>query len=247
MKNKLQIDLNADVGEGIGNEADLMPFLSSCNIACGGHAGDLESMTSIVKLSMRYKVKIGAHPSFPDKLNFGRALMELSASDLYTSLKDQISALQTVLHHENAVLHHIKPHGALYNLAAKDEKIAGVIIEVIKSLSSSVKLYAPYNSVIAKRAKKDHVEVVFEAFADRNYNEDLSLVSRKNNDAVLHEKEAVLNHVLSMIKYQKVTSISGVEVPLKASTFCVHGDTDNAIEILKFLSDNLKKNNFQIQ
>ena len=247
MENIFHIDINADVGEGIDNEANLMPLLSSCNIACGGHAGDLVSMTTIVKLAKRYNVKIGAHPSFPDQLNFGREIMELSSSDLYASLKHQINALQTVLYQENVDLHHVKPHGALYNLAAKDEKTARVIIEVIKSISSPIKLYAPFNSVIAKMAKKEQIEVVFEAFADRNYNADLSLVSRKNKDAILHEKETVLRHVLNMVKYQKVMSVSGVEVPIKASTFCVHGDTANAIEILKHLSGNLKKNNIQIQ
>ncbi|WP_225037140.1 5-oxoprolinase subunit PxpA [Winogradskyella sp. SM1960] len=247
MKNVIQIDINADVGEGIGNEADLMPYLSSCNIACGGHAGDLASMRAIVKLAIRDKVKIGAHPSFPDKLNFGREIMELSATDLYASLKHQIRSLQAVLQNEGACLNHIKPHGALYNLAAKDEKTARVIIEVINSIASPIKLYASFNSVLAKVAKQAEVEVLFEAFADRNYNEDLSLVSRKNKDAILHEKEAVLNHILNMIKYQKVKSVSGVEVPIKASTICVHGDTDNAIEIVRYLSGNLKKYNIQIQ
>ena len=247
MNDVISIDLNADVGEGIGNESDLMLYLSSCNIACGGHAGDLKTMTTVVKLAKLNNVKIGAHPSFPDKLNFGRDVMELSDADLYLSIKQQVSDLQNVLVGENAQLHHIKPHGALYNLAAKDKKTARVIIEVIKSIADPIKLYAPFNSVIAKIAKEEHVEVKYEAFADRNYNNDLSLVSRKNAGAVLHEKEAVLFHVLSMIKHQKVKSLSGVEVAIKASTICVHGDTQNAFEVLKYLSHNLKVNSIQIQ
>ncbi len=247
MEDVVCVDINADVGEGVGNELDLMPFLSSCNIACGGHAGDFVSMKTVVRLAKKNNVKIGAHPSFPDKLNFGREIMNLTDVDLYASLKHQIGTLQSVLHNESVFLNHIKPHGALYNLAAKDEKTARVVIEVVKSLSSPIKLYAPFNSVVANIAKQEAVEVVFEAFADRNYNDDLSLVSRKNKDAILHEKEAVLSHVLTMVKQQKVTSISGVDVPIKATTICVHGDTDNALEILKYLSGNLKKNNIQIQ
>ena len=151
------IDVNADVGEGVGNELDLMPLLSSCNIACGGHAGDLASMTQVVRLAKAHKVKIGAHPSFPDKDNFGRIDMKMSAADLYSSIKHQIRDLQEVIHSEDAQLHHIKPHGALYNMAAKDEKTANVIIEVVKSISLPVKLYAPYKSIIEDLAIKENI------------------------------------------------------------------------------------------
>jgi len=241
------IDINADVGEGLNNEAELMPHISSCNIACGAHAGNIQTMAAVVKLAKTHHVKIGAHPSFPDRLNFGREIMNLSAKDLYTSLEQQIATLQSVLEHENVKLHHIKPHGALYNLAAKDEETAKVIIEVIKSMAFPIQLYAPYNSVIANLAKKEHIEVQFEGFADRNYNDDLSLVSRRKDNAILHEKEAVLNHVLNMVIHQKVKSVSGVEVPIKTSTICLHGDTENALEILKFVSNNLKKKGIIIQ
>jgi UPF0271 protein len=247
MEEMFQIDINADVGEGAGNESEIMRYLSSCNIACGGHAGDLETMTKVVKLAKRHRVKIGAHPSFPDKTNFGREEMKMSAADLYSSLKMQIRALENVLHSENLLLNHIKPHGALYNLAVKDEKTARVIIAVIKSMALPVKLYAPYKSIIAELARGEHIEVTFEAFADRNYNEDLSLVSRRNDNALLIDKDEVLQHVEVMTKYKKVRLISGVEVPLKASTFCVHGDTENALEILKFLNTRLPKNGIKIQ
>jgi UPF0271 protein len=241
------IDINADVGEGVGNEAQLMPLISSCNIACGGHAGDLQSMTTVVKLAKLQNVKIGAHPSFPDKLNFGRAIVKLSDVDLFNSLKFQIKSLQTVISDEGVKLNHIKPHGALYNLAAKDEVISKVIIDVIKGLSLPIKLYAPYHSVVSNLAIQENIEVVFEAFADRNYNDDLSLVSRKNNNAILHKKEAILKHVLGIIKQEKITSINGVEVSINASTICVHGDTENAFEILEYLHANLGSNNIKIQ
>ena len=241
------IDVNADVGEGVGNELDLMPLLSSCNIACGGHAGDLASMTQVVRLAKAHKVKIGAHPSFPDKDNFGRIDIKMSAADLYSSIKYQIRDLQEVIHSEDAQLHHIKPHGALYNMAAKDEKTANVIIEVVKSISLPVKLYAPYKSIIADLAIKENLEVTFEAFADRNYNNDLSLVSRNIKNAVLTIKDDVLAHLKRMVLTQNVRTIDGEEVPIKASTYCIHGDTANAVEILEYLSLMLPKNKIFIQ
>ena len=241
------IDVNADVGEGVGNELDLMPLLSSCNIACGGHAGDLASMTQVVRLAKAHKVKIGAHPSFPDKDNFGRIDMKMSAADLYSSIKHQIRDLQEVIHSEDAQLHHIKPHGALYNMAAKDEKTANVIIEVVKSISLPVTLYAPYKSIIADLAIKENIEVTFEAFADRNYNNDLSLVSRNIKNAVLTIKDDVLAHLKRMVLTQNVRTIDGEEVPIKASTYCIHGDTANAVEILEYLSLMLPKNKIFVQ
>lgn len=244
---EISIDINADVGEGLNNEAQLMPFLSSCNIACGGHAGDIETMTSVVKLAKQHKVKIGAHPSFPDKANFGRSEIQMSAADLYASIKSQIRALQKVLHAENAQLHHIKPHGALYNLAAKDEKIAKVIIEVIKSIALPIELYAPYQSTIAQIATNENINVICEAFADRNYNKDLSLVSRNEMNAIIENKDKILNHVLRMIKHQKVRTINDDEMTIKASTYCVHGDTKNAIEIVEYLNKELPKHGVLIQ
>lgn len=246
MKDYNIIDINADVGEGLGNESELMLYLSSCNIACGGHAGDRATMTKVVKLAKKHNIKIGAHPSFPDKANFGRVDMNMSAADLYSSLRKQIEDFQYVLQEENAQLHHLKPHGALYNLAARDENIAQVILEVLKSIAMPIKLYAPYQSVIAELALKENIEVTFEAFADRNYNEDLSLVSRRKTDALLTNKVKILDHILRMVKHEKVRAINGVEVSIKASTFCVHGDTRNALEILKYLNQELPKTKIKI-
>ena len=241
------IDINADVGEGLDNEKDLMPYLSSCNIACGGHAGDSQTMAHVVRLAKVQGVKIGAHPSFPDKTNFGRTVLDMTATDLYASLKQQVRALQQVLYAENAQLHHIKPHGALYNLASKDERTANVVVEVIKSIAMPIQLYAPYNSVLAKRAKSESISVVYEAFADRNYNDDLSLVSRKKEKAILNNKHDVLSHLIEMILHQNVTTIQGEKIEIIASTFCVHGDTKNALQILKFLTEELPKNKIKIQ
>jgi len=240
------IDINVDVGEGVGNEPQLLPHVSSCNIACGGHAGDNETMQTVVKLAKQHRVKIGAHPSFPDKENFGRVVMDMSCAALYTSLKDQVEDLLSILRKAHVSLHHVKLHGALYNLAAKDKKAALIIIELMKSFVEPVKLYVPYQSVIANLAIENNIPIVYEAFADRNYNEDLSLVSRKDTNALISKKEDVFEHVLRMIKSQNVKAINGVEVPVKASTFCVHGDTKNALEILDYLNSKLPLSGIKI-
>jgi UPF0271 protein len=244
--NPIIIDINADVGEGLNNESQLMPYLSSCNIACGGHAGNEEIMSKVVKLAKKHKVKIGAHPSFPDRQNFGRQIIQISSADLYTSLKQQIRSLMKVLRAEHVTLHHIKPHGALYNLAAVDEKTANVIIEVVKSIALPLSLYVPYGSVIADKAQKEGIKITFEAFADRHYNEDLNLVSRSQNNAIITNSNDVFDHVYNMIFQQKVKTISGVEVGIKANTFCVHGDNPKALKLLQFLTKKLQQHQVKI-
>jgi len=187
----ISIDINADIGEGIGNEADLMPLLSSCNIACGSHAGDLETMKWCVELAKQHRVKIGAHPSFPDKENFGRQVVDMSCTALYQTIKNQIKALMNVVREQHAALHHVKPHGALYNLAVTDKKTAEVIVEVMKSIHLPLKLYVPYGSVISELAIKENIPITYEVFADRNYNEDLSLVSRGKENALIKDVDVM--------------------------------------------------------
>lgn len=234
------IDINVDLGESVGNEAEIMPYISSCNIACGGHTGDNETMRRVVRLAKKHNIKIGAHPSFPDKENFGRVSMEISSAALYKSIKQQIRDLLVILKEEHARLCHIKPHGALYNLAVVDEKIANTIIEAIKSIALPIKLYAPYNSVIANLAMQNDIKVKCEAFADRNYNDDLTLVSRTKNNALLVESDSVLNHVCNMVLNKKVTTINGNNIDIKAETFCVHGDNSEAINLVKNLKKDLE-------
>lgn len=246
MDNKT-IDINVDLGEGIGNEAQILPFISSCNIACGGHAGNIDTMLYVVKLAKKYGVKIGAHPSFPDKENFGRVAMNMSYTALYTSIKQQIQSLQDVLFNEHAVLHHIKPHGALYNLAAANLEFAQVIIDVMKSLVLPVKLYVPYQSIIANLAIKNNIAITYEAFADRNYNTDLSLVSRQQNNALITNANAMFNHVYYMILKQKVKTIAGLEVDILANTFCIHGDHTEAVVLIKRLTEKLKLKGIKIK
>jgi UPF0271 protein len=241
------IDINCDVGEGIGNEADLLPLISSCNIACGGHAGDDVSMTQVVKLAKQYGVRIGAHPSYPDKENFGRFSMDIGSTELTKSIKAQIHALETILHKEQVSLNHIKPHGALYNDLAKNEAIADLFLKAIASYRESVVLYAPPGSVIAKKAIKNDFKVKLEAFADRSYNQDLSLVSRKLPNAVLNDPKIVLHHLVKMVNENKVVTINGKESHIEADTYCLHGDTPNALQIIMYLSQELPKQQIYIQ
>lgn len=240
------IDINVDVGEGLNNEAEIMPFISSCNIACGGHAGDLKSMRHVVQLAKEYSVKIGAHPSFPDKEHFGRKPMEMSCVTLYTSIKNQIKTLVSVLDEEHLQLHHVKPHGALYNMAAVDENIAQIIVEVMKGLMLRAKLYVPYKSVIAKLAIEQGIPILYEAFADRNYTEDLILVPRTASNAVIENEEALFNHVNTMLMSQKVRTVSGVLKEIKADTFCIHGDNPNAVQLITSLTKRLEENGIKV-
>lgn len=240
-----EIDINVDVGEGLGNELELMPYLSSCNIACGGHAGTPETMSAVVSLAKRYGVKIGAHPSYPDVENFGRKKMDISCAALFLSLEKQIDALREILR-DDAMLHHVKPHGALYNFAAVDEKVAQVVIEVMKRFVLPVKLYVPYNSVIARLAIQNNIPIMYEAFADRNYNDDLTLVSRGYNEAIIEDADVMFEHVFRMISEQKVKTILGAEVPIMAQTVCIHGDHPKAVNLAMKLYENLKIKGVQI-
>lgn len=235
------IDINADVGEGIGNEEFLIPLISSCNIACGGHAGDEETMRSTVNLAHKSRVKIGAHPSFPDKKNFGRIHLDMTETALLNSLKSQLQLLISILEEQKLNLHHVKPHGALYNLAATEEKTGLAIIKLMKSLDSSVKLYVPYGSKLAQLAVDAEIDIVLEAFADRNYNKDLTLVSRKYQNAVITDPLDVLDHSLSIVKENLVYCSGGSLKSIKASTLCVHGDNENSLEILRYLHSEFPK------
>lgn len=231
----MKIDLNCDLGEGMGNDAQLMPFLGSCNIACGGHFGDHESMTTAVKLAIKHGVNVGAHPSFPDKKNFGRKIIDISKDDLHHSLFQQISNFKVVCAEQNIAMHHIKLHGALYNLAANDAEIAALVLNVLAAVKADIKIYVPFNSAIAILAD-DYFPIVYEAFADRSYNNDLSLVNRDHKNAVITDKKQAWQQVSSIINTGMVQTIEGQMVTIKADTFCVHGDQENALELLQYIS-----------
>lgn len=235
------IDINCDLGEGVDNEADIMPMISSCSIACGGHAGNLETMERVVGLAMVNGVLVGAHPSYPDKENFGRVSMSISAEALKKSIKDQIESLAAVLKTKAIALNHIKPHGALYNDIAKDRGLALLFLDSVAPYKDKVVLYVPYASEIAKQAKEAGYRIKYEAFADRNYNQDLTLVSRKAPNALIQEPQEVLDHILLMANRGMVKTVTGTKIQLMADTYCIHGDSPATLQILMYLSQQLPK------
>lgn len=240
------IDINCDIGEEQENEAQLMPYISSCNISCGGHAGSISTIDESIKTALKYKVKIGAHPSFVDVKNFGRKVLKISDEVLQESIEKQLLLFQNRLNLTNGKLHHIKAHGALYNLSAIDKNIARVFVRAVKNTTNDAFLYVPYGSEIEKEALQNNVKVIYEAFADRNYNEDLTLVSRADSNAVITDKKKVFEHLYQMITTQNVATISGKEIPIKATTFCIHGDNPKVIEVLSYVTDRLQKEGIQI-
>ena len=239
------IHINCDLGEGGDNDKDLMPLISACNIACGGHAGTVESMKETVALALKNNVEIGAHPSYPDKENFGRRSLKIAPEELKRSLVAQILSLKHITESEGGKLTHVKPHGALYNDAAKDTKIAQIILDSLKEFDQNLKIYTPENSALSSLAQRDFL-LVYEAFADRNYNPDFSLVSREKEGALLIKKEEVWDHVFLMISEGKILCKNGEKIPVIADTFCLHSDTPNAVEILQFLHEKFAQNNIKI-
>ena len=243
----INIDINCDIGEGIGNEAQLLPLITSCNIACGGHAGDTATMMKVAFLAKEHKVLIGAHPSYPDRENFGRTSIKMAKEELKKSILAQIDDLNTVLKSLGLALNHIKPHGALYNDVARDRELALVFLDSVEKYKNEVFLYVPYDSKIAEEALRLGFQIKYEAFADRNYNEDLSLVSRKEPMALIQDPKAVKDHLLYMVTKGAVLTLSGKAVKIKADTYCIHGDSPSTLQILTYLSKHLPKNQISIK
>ncbi len=246
MRNVVTIDINCDVGEGVGNEPELMPLLSSCNIACGGHAGTIQSITEVVTLAKKHNVKMGAHPSYPDKANFGRMSLNLSEEELSASIREQLDRIAQIVLECSVSLNHIKPHGALYNDCAKDIELAKTFLRAISPYKESCILYVPTGKAIGELAQEAGFRIKNEAFADRNYNPDLSLVSRSLTNAVIESPESVLEHLLNMVQNNEVVTVEGIKMSMEAETFCVHGDTENALQILTYLSAELPNYNVRI-
>lgn len=240
-----EIHINCDLGEGGAHDQELMPLISACNIACGGHAGTLETMQHTVDLAMEHDVEIGAHPSYPDKEHFGRESIQMTDEELKRSLVAQILSLKQITEAGGAVLSHVKPHGALYHDAQKDERIAGIIINSILEFGQDLILFTPENSVIGYLAE-GKLKVRYEAFADRNYNDDGTLVSRQEPDALITKKEDVLRHVLTMVLEEKIITKKGLKIDSRATTFCLHSDTPNSVEILQYLNSELAAKNLKI-
>lgn len=237
--NLYAIDINCDVGEGIGNESLAMPFITSCNIACGAHAGSKEIVSEVINLATKYKVHIGAHPSYPDRDNFGRKTMPIELPTLQQSLEYQIELVLDELQKSVATLNHIKPHGALYNDAVKDEALARCIITAMKNTVRNVWLYAPHQSVLAEIALQEGIRVKYEAFIDRHYMPDMTLVSRSEENAVITDSDEVLQHLLQMVQHQSVICANGEKINITANTYCLHGDNPKLLYILRYLHKKL--------
>ena len=235
-----KIDINCDVGEGVGNERELMPFIQSCNIACGGHAGNELQMEEVVALAIKNKVKIGAHPSYPDIENFGRRSIKLSKNEMAETILNQIDTLQMIIVECGGKMNHIKAHGALYNDLAVNKELSINFLNIIEPYKKKIKLFVPYGSLIADMAVKDGFTIVYEAFADRNYNDDLSLVSRKEKNAVITDPGIMLERILEVKNKGTITTITGKQIPIKANTFCLHSDTENITASIKYIVSGLK-------
>tara|TARA_B100000035_G_C20971818_1_gene541393 strand:- start:290 stop:1003 length:714 start_codon:yes stop_codon:yes gene_type:complete len=227
------LNINCDLGEGLNNEHIIMPLIDSCNIACGGHAGDSGSMIECVEISIKNNVKIGAHPSYPDKINFGRKKIDISPSELSYSIISQIESLETIADSYGLELNHIKAHGALYNQMIIDAELSNFYLDTIKDFKNKCSLYIPYKSEIEKIALKKGFSIIYEVFGDRNYNDDLSLVSRNNENALITDPESVINHIKTIKETETVKTINGNYKKIKFDTICIHSDTNNSIEILK--------------
>ena len=227
------LNINCDLGEGLNNEHLIMPLINSCNIASGGHAGNSESMMECVEISIRYNVKIGAHPSYPDRLNFGRKKMDISKPELSYSIISQIESLESIANSYGKKINHIKAHGALYNEMIHDLDLSELYLDTLKDYKSKYSLYVPYKSKIENLALQRGFDIIYEVFGDRNYNEDLSLVSRQNENAMINDPKEVINHLTSIINSNAVKTITGDTREIVFDTICIHSDTNNSIEILK--------------
>ncbi|MCG9712744.1 5-oxoprolinase subunit PxpA [Shewanella insulae] len=236
----LRIDLNADLGEGGPQDEALLALVTSANVACGGHAGDSQSMLATVKLAKAHHVKVGAHPSYPDKANFGRQTIKIDAESLFNSLIQQINAIKAVCDELGVDLHHVKPHGALYNDAAQDPALGRILIRVIEAINPKLKLMILAGSPLVMQARRAGIEVIEEAFADRGYCADGRLAPRSQPGALIEETHRVLEQVSSIVEEQKVTTVTGDSINCQATSLCLHGDTPQALEFARAIRASLE-------
>jgi len=231
------VDLNCDLGESfgaytIGMDEAVIPYVTSVNVACGWHAGDPLIMDKTVALAKKHGVAVGAHPGFPDLMGFGRRPMTVTPQEAGAYVKYQVGALLAFVKAQGLELQHVKPHGALYNMAAKDEALATGICEAIASVDKNLVFMGLAGSVMLEAAKKAGLKTASEVFADRAYNDDGSLVNRKLSGAVIHDPVVAVERAVKMAKEGKVISINGKEISIQADSICVHGDNEQAIELV---------------
>ncbi len=242
----MKIDLNADLGEGSALDDQLLQLVSSANIACGFHAGDASTMLQSVRLAKQYGVRVGAHPSFPDRENFGRTAMTLPASDVYAQQLYQIGALKTIAASEGVALAHVKPHGMLYNQAARDRQLADIIARAVFAADPGLILVGLAGSELIAAGQHYGLATREEVFADRGYTVKGELVPRGEPGALLAEASQAITQTLQMVQQGEVTAVSGEQVRVTAQTVCLHGDGEHALLFARALCEAFRRENIMI-
>ena len=248
----MEININCDLGEksklhSNHNDPKLLDIINSANIACGYHAGDEQSMNQVIEISKKNGVSIGAHPSFNDPENFGRKRMNLSSSEIRKLIIDQYTILQNIASSYGENVTHIKPHGALNNMACEDIDLAALLAKSINEISKDLIYLVPTGSKMEDAAKKLNMKIACEIFADRNYEDDGNLVSRKKPNALITNPEEAKKHVLSMVKNQAINCHSGKQIPCEIDSICIHGDNENALATAKSIKNDLIENGLELK
>jgi len=236
----LIVDLNSDLGEGAGHDNEILDLVSSANIACGYHAGDASSIFATIKAALDRNVSLGAHPSFPDRENFGRTEMNLAPEEVYSAVAYQIGAFHALARAAGGRMNHVKAHGALYNMAARDRALADVIANAVYALDPKLILFAPAGSHLDFAATELGLATASEVFADRNYLADGSLVPRSDSRAFVHDPIDAAERIIRMLIEGKVQAVDESDVDISAATICVHGDNPQAVEFVRKLRERLE-------
>ncbi len=242
----LFVDINADLGEGAGHDAELFELISSANIATGFHAGDSDTMHAAVCAAKEHGVAVGAHPSFFDRENFGRKELNVADQEVLDAVAYQLGIFQAIASALDTRPNHVKPHGALYNMAVRDAKLADAIARAIESVDPTLILFAPDKSELARAGEAHGLQIAREIFADRNYLNDGWLVPRTRPGALLHDPKEAAQRVLRMLREGKVRSVEGRDVNVRGETICVHGDTPGAVEFARELRTQLEHQGVRI-
>jgi UPF0271 protein len=248
----MEININCDLGEKSKHHSnkydpDLLEIVNSANVACGYHAGDEETMNQVVKISKNNGVSIGAHPSFKDPENFGRERMNLSESEIRKLIIDQYEILQKIALKHGENVSHVKPHGALNNMACEDIDLATILAKTIKDINKDIIYLVPTGSKMQEAAKNLNMKFACEIFADRNYEDDGNLVSRKKSHALITDPEQAKKHVLKMVQTQSLNCHSGKQIPCEIDSVCIHGDNLSSLATAKSIKDNLVENGLELK
>ena len=248
----MEININCDLGEkskfhSIENDPELLNIVNSANIACGYHAGDEQTMEMVIQISKRNGVSLGAHPSFKDPENFGRKRMNLSSLEIKKLIFDQYEILQKIAQKYNENVTHIKPHGALNNMACEDLELATTLAVAIKEINKDIIYLVPTGSQMEVAAKKNGLKIACEIFADRNYEDNGNLISRSKPNALITDPELAKKHVLSMVKNQAINCLSGKQIPCEIDSVCIHGDNESSLATAKSIRDNLVDNGLELK